>query len=338
MCFPIFAFLLNLCYLRTFLSANQMMKRAQILILLTLACIGLFSCSHQLHQAATGYTGRADKVVAALNDPSTDYVVVVSHRGDWRNYPENSLPAIESVIRMGVDVMELDVKMTRDSVLVLCHDWTLDRTTTGSGNISDYTYEQLLAYDLKRGHGIAIPGLKIPTLRQALEVCKDRIVVNVDQGFDYYDQVLALTEELGMTRQVLIKSGYSRDKVESRLSKYPQRMMYMPVVNVSANADMTTFNGYMAGDRPPIAFELCFTRLDGQVENTAKQVEAAGSKVWVNTIWGSLCGDHDDDRAYDSPDADAVYGPILDLGTSIIQTDRPEFLIRYLEKKGRRKF
>ena len=46
---------------------------------------------------------RADAIVAAINDPSCKYVVVASHRGDWRNYPENSIPAIESVIRMGVD-------------------------------------------------------------------------------------------------------------------------------------------------------------------------------------------------------------------------------------------
>ena len=266
-------------------------------------------------------------------------MVVVAHRGDWRNYPENSIPAIESVIRMGVDVMELDVKMTRDSVLVLSHDWTLNRTTTGSGNISDYTYEQLLAFDLKRGHGIAIPGLKIPTLRQALEVCKDRIVVNVDQGFDYYDQVLAITEELGMTDQVLIKNGQPLDKVQQRMSRHAHKMMYMPVVSVTGGSDMTTFNSYLANpEAVPIAFELCFDTLDDNVKNTARRVLDAGSKVWVNTIWGSLCGDHDDDRAYDSPDPDKVYGPILDLGTSIIQTDRPEFLIKYLEKKGRRRF
>ena len=315
------------------------MKRVQIFLMLMAAVVGLMSCSQRVAQADAGQVGRADRIVKALHDPSTDYVVVVSHRGDWRNYPENSIPAIKSVIRMGVDVMELDVKMTRDSVLVLSHDWTLDRTTTGSGNISDYTYEQLLAFDLKRGHGISIPGLKIPTLRQALEVCKDRIVVNVDQGFDYYDQVLAITEELGMTDQVLIKSGNLCDKVQQRLSRYPHNMMYMPVVSVSAGSDMKVFNSYInTSETVPIAFELCFNTLDSQVRNTAKQVVAAGSKVWVNTIWGSLCGDHDDDRAFDSTDPDSVYGPILDLGTSIIQTDRPEFLIKYLEKKGRRRF
>ena len=316
-----------------------MMKKVQILIIMVVACVGLMSCSQRLHEGTAGQAGRTDKIVAALHDASTRYVVVVAHRGDWRNYPENSIPAIESVIRMGVDVMELDVKMTRDSVLVLSHDWTLNRTTTGSGNISDYTYEQLLAFDLKRGHGIAIPGLKIPTLRQALEVCKDRIVVNVDQGFDYYDQVLAITEELGMTDQVLIKNGQPLDKVQQRMSRHAHKMMYMPVVSVTGGSDMTTFNSYLANpEAVPIAFELCFDTLDDNVKNTARRVLDAGSKVWVNTIWGSLCGDHDDDRAYDSPDPDKIYGPILDLGTSIIQTDRPEFLIKYLEKKGRRRF
>lgn len=310
------------------------MKRAYRFILLLLAVVSLTACNHHLHLQKNAPSNKAMKVVEALHDPNTKYVVVVAHRGDWRNYPENSLPAIESVIQMGVDVMELDIKMTKDSVLVLCHDWTLDRTTTGCGNISDYTYEQLLAFDLKRAHGIAIPGLKIPTLRQALEVCKDRIVVNVDQGFDYYDQVLAITEELDMTGQVLIKSGKPRSEVEAKMVQHQHNMMYMPVVTISKDADMMFFNDYLMN--PPLAFELCFNKLDDQVKSMAKEVITSGSKVWVNTIWGSLCGNHDDDRAYDSDNPDEIYAPILKLGTSIIQTDRPEFLIHYLEKKRRR--
>ena len=80
-----------------------------------------------------------------LHDPSSDYVVVVAHRGDWRNYPENSLPAIESCIRMGVDVVEIDLKLTKDSVLVLSHDRTLNRCTTGSGPSCTSTSRQAMA-------------------------------------------------------------------------------------------------------------------------------------------------------------------------------------------------
>lgn len=274
----------------------------------------------------------AHRVEATMHD--TGYVAVVAHRGDWRNWPENSLPAIESAIGMGVDMVEIDVKRTRDSVLVLCHDWTIDRTTTGSGAVGDYTYEELMAFDLKRGHGIAIPGLKMPTLREALEVCKGRILVNVDQGFDYYDQVLALCEELGMCDQVLIKSGRPQEEVAAVMNRHTAQLLFMPVVGVSQQTDTALLNGYMTA--APLAFELCFDSLDEGVKEVAARVAKVGAKVWVNTLWGSLCGNHDDDRAFAADDPDAVYGPILALGANIIQTDRPEMLIAYLEEKGRR--
>ena len=60
------------------------------------------SCSPR--QDEQQYANRAEKILAEINNPESDYVVVISHRGDWRNYPENSIPAIESVIRMGVDM------------------------------------------------------------------------------------------------------------------------------------------------------------------------------------------------------------------------------------------
>ena len=311
-----------------------MLKR--LLLVLAASCT-LLSCSPKVLPASSGpYPNKAARVVAALHDPNTKYVVVVSHRGDWRNYPENSIPAIESVIRMGVDVMELDLKLTKDSVLVLSHDKTLDRMTTGKGLISDYTYAELMEFDLKRAHGIAKPGLKIPTLRQALEVCKDRIVVNVDQGYEFYDRVLALTEELGVTDQILIKGKRPVREVLDRQAKHHHNMMYMPIVDIWNPQGMAVFQDYLAAKPAQLAYELCFRTLDENVRKASKAILDSGSKLWVNTIWASLCGGYDDDAAYDSPDPDAIYGPVLELGTSIIQTDRPEFLIRYLESKGRR--
>ena len=101
---------------------------------------------------APKYANRAEMIAAQIHDPNSKYVIVVCHRGDWRNFPENSIPAIESVIRMGADMVELDLKMTKDSVLVLSHDATINRCTTGRGRVSDYTYEELCKFRLKRGH------------------------------------------------------------------------------------------------------------------------------------------------------------------------------------------
>lgn len=76
-------------------------------------------------------------------------VIVVAHRGDWRNFPENSLEAIDNAVRMGVDIVELDVKKTKDGELILMHDRALDRTTTGKGLVSEATLDYIRGLKLK---------------------------------------------------------------------------------------------------------------------------------------------------------------------------------------------
>jgi glycerophosphoryl diester phosphodiesterase len=153
--------------------------KKNLFLLLAAALMLVCSCAEQKPQ----YANRAEKILAEINDPNSDYVVVISHRGDWRNYPENSIPAIESIIRMGVDMMELDVKMTKDSVLVLMHDQTINRMTNGKGLVKDFTYDSLMTFKLKRAHNVTTDSLRIPTLREALLCCKDRILVNVDHAY-----------------------------------------------------------------------------------------------------------------------------------------------------------
>ena len=65
---------------------------------------------------------RAQRIYAELHNPDSKYVLVAAHRADWRNFPENSLEAIESAIQMGVDIIELDIKKTKDGHIILMHD------------------------------------------------------------------------------------------------------------------------------------------------------------------------------------------------------------------------
>ena len=117
------------------------MKRKITHLLILAAALTGAACGEQTAPSQTG--GRAVASVAELHDPASKKELVVSHRGDWRNWPENSIPAIESVIRMGVDIMELDLKLTKDSVLVLCLDKTIDRTTSGKGRVCDITIDSI---------------------------------------------------------------------------------------------------------------------------------------------------------------------------------------------------
>lgn len=283
------------------------------------------------------YANRAEAIAAQMHNPDSKYVVVACHRGDWRNFPENSAMAIESIIKMGADIMELDLKMTKDSVLVLSHDRTIDRCTTGKGKVSDYTYDELMQFNLKRAHGVKSDTTHILTLEQALAICKDRICVNVDQGYEFYDQVLEITERLGVTDQILIKGKRAIDVVAEHEAKYEHNMMYMPIVDVQKEAGIALYNSYMERGVVPLAYEVCWQSEDGTFERVCKEIIAQGSKVWVNTIWASLCGGNgnDDDAAYLAEDPGEVYKRYLDNGVSLIQTDRPELLIGYLTKMGR---
>ena len=314
------------------------------LIILASVALLFASCSQE---ASKPYANRAEAIAAQIHNPDSKYVVVACHRGDWRNFPENSIPAIESIIRMGADIMELDLKMTKDSVLVLSHDGTVTRCTNfssvfknepgKSARVKDLTLEEIKRLSLKRAHNIAIDTLHMPTLREALLCCKDRICVNVDQGYEFYDEVLAVTEELGVTDQILIKGKKPIEVVAAHEAKYPHNMMYMPIVDIQRPSGIELFNSYLEQGVVPLAYEVCWqNNNDTAFDDACRKILDQGSKIWVNTIWASLCGGYgnDDDAAYVAADPGDVYQQYLDKGVSMIQTDRPELLIGWLTKKG----
>ena len=114
---------------------------------------------------AVSYAQRINEILSDLAAPAQQSVLVVSHRGDWRNAPENSLQAFQNCIDMGVDMVELDLKKTKDGELILMHDGTLDRTTNGTGKPEDYTLAELKKLRLKNGAGCRTRH-QIPTLRE----------------------------------------------------------------------------------------------------------------------------------------------------------------------------
>lgn len=299
---------------------------------LAAAAMVIASCEQQ-----SQYTTRVEKILAEINDPNSEYVVVISHRGDWRNWPENSIPAIESIIKMGVDMMELDVKMTKDSVLVLMHDQTINRMTNGKGLIKDMTYDSLMTFKLKRAHNVTTDSLRIPTLREALLCCKDRILVNVDHAYPYYKEIVELTEELGVTGQVLMKGKSNIDKVNEDMAKHENNLLYMPIIDINRPKGQALFAEYLERNVVPMAFEVCWQVPGEEIDNCAAEIKKMGSKLWVNTFWPSVCGGlgNDDDAALAAADPAEVYAQYLEMGASMIQTDRPELLIKYLRSVGR---
>lgn len=96
----------------------------------------------------------------------------INHRGYNTIAPENTLPAFILSKQMGFNSVETDVSFTSDGVAVLLHDNTIDRTSNGTGNISDMTYEQALQYDFGSWKSSAYAGTKIPTFEQFIKLCR----------------------------------------------------------------------------------------------------------------------------------------------------------------------
>jgi glycerophosphoryl diester phosphodiesterase len=292
----------------------------------------LASCAQQ-----PKYATRVEKILAEINDPNSKYIAVISHRGDWRNYPENSIPAIESIIRMGVDMMELDVKMTKDSVLILMHDKTIDRMTSGKGKVSDITYDSLMNCVMRRAHNVKTDTIKVPTLREAFLCCKDRILINVDHAYPYYKEIVELANELNMEGQILMKGKSGIDKVNADMAPYERNLLYMPIIDINKEKGQKLFQEYLDRGVVPMAFEVCWKENGKEMDDCVAKIHEMGSKLWVNTFWPSVCGGYgnDDDAALDAADPADVYGQYVEMGASMIQTDRPEMLIKYLRSIGR---
>ncbi len=302
------------------------MKR---LLILLLACFSLLDGTTQTRNAAAD---RASAIVAEIHSPASKKVLVASHRGDWRNYPENSLTAIRSAIEMGVDIVEIDLALTLDSVLVLCHDRTIDRTTSGKGLIAEITYDSIRRVNLRAGQN-AVTHWKVPTLEEALILCKDKIVVNIDKGFQYYGLIHPLLEKYGMLEQVLIKSNVTADRAAATFSKYDDNCLFMPIVNFGKKSYRKILESYERLKYPLLAYEICWSEYTPEVETCMREVIAGGSKLWVNSLWPSLNGGLCDDAAIEGDPAE-VYGKLVDMGATMIQTDRPELLISYLRSRG----
>ena len=137
---------------------------------------------------------KVDQIRKELFNPASGKVLVAAHRGDWRNACENSLEAIENAVQMGVDIVEVDLARTKDGHLILLHDNTLDRTTTGKGKPEEYTLAEIKKMRLRNGCHIKTV-YKIPTLEEALLTAKGKVMLNLDKAFDYFDQVYELLEK-----------------------------------------------------------------------------------------------------------------------------------------------
>lgn len=103
--------------------------------------------------------------------------MVIAHRGFSGRYPENTLRSFQEALNLPVDAIELDVRRTKDGVLIVIHDETVDRTTDGKGRVRDMTWSEIQKLDAGFWKGSKFAGERIPKLKEALELINGQKVV-----------------------------------------------------------------------------------------------------------------------------------------------------------------
>ena len=293
---------------------------------------------------------KTEALISELQDETSSRVLVIAHRACWFDgAPENSLEAISECIRLNVDMIEIDVRLTADGIPVLFHDETVERTTNGLGLINKFDLDSVRKLRLLSGAGgeeSTLTDQRVPTLEEALALTKENILVNLDVKSNVFDKAFEVVERLGVQDEILMKMRALPDDPELKAAKFLGRTMFMPVIKecVQNKQDKTNkppkpcadslyeiIPDYEAYD--PIAYEIGF----GDIQYFIAGVPAMrkfGGRIWVNTLEERHAAGHTDDKAIIDPDAH--WGLLIKQGVNMIQTDRPRALVQYLRDTGYR--
>lgn len=141
-----------------------MKKMIWIILLLLIGVTVLYAAFIFLPALAAGHGYSADEIKK---------VTVVAHRGGASLGPENTLACIEKGIEAGADMIEVDVHLTRDGALLVCHDQSIDRTTNGKGLIRDLTLAQIKSHRVVNADG-GLTQEQLPTLEEVMTLVKGR--------------------------------------------------------------------------------------------------------------------------------------------------------------------
>ncbi|MBS9461074.1 glycerophosphodiester phosphodiesterase family protein [Flagellimonas sp. 389] len=308
------------------------MKNQKRIYLVSMLLLG-FSLQAQLDSSLS--EKRAATILEHLKNPQEHYVLAVSHRGDWRYAPENSLPAIQRCIDLGVDIVEIDVRLTKDGHLVAMHDTTVDRTTNGKGKVSDLTLNEIKTLRLKNACGVRGSKIQVPTLGEIMNLTKDRIMVNLDKvEGETVKEAYEILKKTGTIEQAIFKGRETVQVMKKKYGSLMDSIIYMPILidnTQNPSQFVQDYNEILS----PVAYEVTF---DSESSENFEQIAFLKKEnIFVLNIalWDALVAGHTDELSLlEGPDTS--WGWLIENGANGIMTDRPSELLEYLKAKGLR--
>ncbi|MBI5497927.1 MAG: glycerophosphodiester phosphodiesterase [Deltaproteobacteria bacterium] len=245
-----------------------------------------------------------------------------SHRGGSLLAPENTLAAFrQAVERWDTDVLELDVRPTRDGAVVVFHDETLERTTNGTGPVCEHSLAQLQALDA--GHHLAGwrgRGAVVPTLQEVLEAFPGKHVnIELKEGADAFLEAFAVVVEgAGAVDRVCV-GHVDEERAHALRARLPECATFFPQDPLLRFFSATRADGEPLPDEPWDVLSLPLEYLGLRVVD-ARLVEAAHRAGKAVHVW----------TVDDPGDMHALW----DLGVDSILTDRPDVLRAVMQARG----
>lgn len=241
--------------------------------------------------------------------------IIAAHRGDHVIYPENTLAAYQEAIKNEVDYVEIDLRTTNDGELVSMHDGTVNRTTDGKGNVKDLSLAELLNLKVKCKDTTIKEIFRIPTFKQILSLCKNRINIYLD--FKAADPELAyqMIKEYWMEKQVLIYINSAPQYTGWRKAAPRMPLMLSLPDSVKTTAGMADF---IDKYHPDI--------LDGSYSQYTNDMVVFAQKYHI-PVWPDI---------QSAGEGAADWNKALDKGLKGLQTDHPAALVKFLKEKGLR--
>lgn len=277
----------------------------------------LFSCN----SSKTGSTTAGEKSaefrisVKSIGEAKDFYTwtsdripMVSAHRGGpYPGFPENAIETFQNVIQHTASIIEFDVALSKDSVLVLMHDNTLERTTTGSGKVIDMNFEDIRKLKLVDNDGKET-GFQVPTLEEALAWGKGKVLYTVDikREVPFEMVVDAIKKQKAEAYAAVIT--YSVEAAKKVHSLHPDLMLSVTIRN---EEELKRFEE----SGIPVEQWIAFT---GTSERPA-EFNAKLHKMGVFTILGVL-GNLDKSAI---ARGDQLYVDFVNNGADILATDRP---------------
>lgn len=299
-----------------------------ILFILFLA----FQCiSAQTFQTGK-FENRQQEILFRIKNPSKDYVLAVAHRGVWTEGPENSLMAVQKAIDMGFDIVEIDVRLTKDGHLILMHDKTLDRTTNGKGLVQDYTLEEIKKLRLKNAIGVQWKHQQIPTLEEVMLLAKGKIMINLDKTENQtVQEAFDVLKKTGTIDHAIFKGDDPIEVMRRKYGKLMDSIIYMPKVWYTLPDIPLYVKNFQKDINPPI-YEMIFDKTSSPVFQQIKTMNKNKITVLAIALWEELCAGYTDEKAL-MVGEDKIYGWLIENGANAIMTDNPYGLLSYLRKR-----